>query len=67
MGVVATRLKFGSIAVALVIGVFWLDQSLFPYVTSGVILSLFALGAQAEFYGMLRSSAVDSDHAPQLK
>ncbi|MDP6850787.1 MAG: phosphatidate cytidylyltransferase [Planctomycetota bacterium] len=67
MSVVATRLKFGSIAIALVVGVFWLDKSVLPLWTSGVVLSLFALGAQAEFYGMLKSSAKESSQAPLMK
>lgn len=57
-GVLATRLTFGSILVAAVGAIFWLDHGVLPYLTSGLILSLFALGAQAEFYQMLRGSGV---------
>ncbi|MBC8329630.1 MAG: phosphatidate cytidylyltransferase [Planctomycetes bacterium] len=53
MGVLATRLKFGSLAVAVVVGLFWLDRALLPYLTTGVAVALFALGAQWELYKML--------------
>ncbi|TAH36451.1 MAG: hypothetical protein EYC70_11680 [Planctomycetota bacterium] len=58
MGVIATRLTYGSLLVASVCALFWLDRSVLPYLTSGAVLSLLALGAQAEFYKMLRDSGI---------
>ncbi len=58
MSVLATRLRYGSLAVALVVFVFWADASAFPYLTAGLILALLALAAQFEFYGMLRSAGL---------
>ena len=58
MGVVATRLRYGSLVVAAVAGIFWVDRSVLPYATAGIVLALFALGAQAEFYKMLTSAGL---------
>lgn len=58
MGVVATRLRYGSVIVATLVLLLWLDRSMLPFLVSGVILTGFALGAQAEFYGMLRSAGL---------
>ncbi|HEX9793836.1 MAG TPA: phosphatidate cytidylyltransferase, partial [Planctomycetota bacterium] len=37
---------------------FWVDHGAVPYLTSGLVLALIALGAQAEFYTMLRSAGL---------
>ncbi|KAA3607073.1 MAG: hypothetical protein DWQ01_15315 [Planctomycetota bacterium] len=58
MGVLATRLRYGSLMVTLVAALMWVDLQFFPYLTSGLIIALFTLGAQAEFYGMLRSAGM---------
>ncbi len=63
MSVLATRLKFGSLAVAVVVGLFWLDQGALPYLTTGVAVALFALGAQWEFYKMLDQAGLK----PQIR
>lgn len=65
MGVLATRLRYGSLAVLLIVGVFWLDQGPLPFLTAGLTLSLFALAAQYEFYGMLRSYRPENE-APMV-
>ncbi len=66
MGVLATRLRYGSLAVLLVVGVFYLDKTILPHLTAGLVLSIFALGAQFEFYGMLGSYQSGSK-APMVK
>lgn len=58
MGVVATRLRYGSLLVAVVALVLWADRDLIPCLVSGLVLAAFALGAQAEFYLMLRSAGM---------
>lgn len=65
MSVLATRLKYGSLAVAVVVGLFWLDhdRGALPYLTSGLAVCLFALGAQWEFYKMLDGAGL----RPQLR
>ncbi len=62
MSVVATRLRWGSLVVGVVSLVFWLDHGPLPILASGIVLTLFALAAQAEFYRMLRSAGF----APQI-
>jgi phosphatidate cytidylyltransferase len=65
MNVLATRLKFGSLAVAVVVALFWLDRDTgaLPYLTSGLAVCLFALGAQYEFYSMLDGAGL----RPQIR
>lgn len=63
MGVVATRLRYGTLVVAAVSGLLWLDHGPWPYLTSGVAIAVFVLGAQAEFYRMLDSAGL----RPQLR
>ena len=58
MGVVATRLKFGSLIVAAVAGLFWADRDLVPCLVMGTTLALLALAAQAEFYRMLSQAGM---------
>jgi len=58
MGVVGTRLRYGSLLVAVVVLVFWADLAVAPCLVSGLVLAAFALGAQAEFYLMLRSAGM---------
>lgn len=58
MGVVRTRLTYGSVIVAAVSGLFWLDKSVLPYLVVGLIAASLALVAQAEFYLMLRSAGM---------
>lgn len=53
--VVATRLRYGSILVAVVTGLFWSDRHLLEGVPSAIVISVLALAAQAEFYMMARS------------
>ncbi len=56
MGVVGTRLRYGSLAVAIVVSVLWLDRGPLAYLASGLTLAALALAAQAEFYRMLRGA-----------
>jgi len=66
MSVVATRLKYGSLAVGLVVGVFWLDLRVWPGVVGSAIIALMALAAQAEFYSMSRSKSPSPDQEPMV-
>lgn len=50
-----TRLSLGSVLVAVLIGLFLLDQHVIPGIGM-LVLGLLALAAQAEFYGMLQAS-----------
>ncbi len=52
--VVATRLRYGSILVAVVTALFWSDLHLWKGGPSALVVSLLALAAQAEFYMMAR-------------
>jgi phosphatidate cytidylyltransferase len=52
--VVATRLRYGSVLVAVVTGLFWADLHLWEGGPSALIVSVLALAAQAEFYMMAR-------------
>ncbi|RMH01168.1 MAG: hypothetical protein D6702_12150 [Planctomycetota bacterium] len=58
MGVLATRLRYGSLAVAVVVGLFWLDRGPAPLLASGLAVALLALAAQGEFYRMLAASGL---------
>lgn len=52
--VVATRLRYGSILVAVVTALFWSDLHLWEGGPSALVVSLLALAAQAEFYMMAK-------------
>ena len=60
--VLRTRLTYGSLLVAAVTGLFWLDKSIFPTIPSTVVIILLALAAQLEFYLMAR----DDGHHPSI-
>ncbi len=60
--VLRTRLTYGSVLVAAVTGLFWLDKDLFPTIPSTVVIILLALAAQLEFYLMAR----DDGHHPSI-
>jgi len=60
--VLRTRLTYGSLLVAAVTGLFWLDKDLFPTIPSTVVIILLALAAQFEFYLMAR----DDGHHPSI-
>lgn len=53
--VLATRLRYGSVLVGIVVALFWADLHLWPTGPSTLIIALLALAAQAEFYGMARA------------
>lgn len=60
--VLRTRLTYGSLLVAAVTGLFWLDKELFPTIPSTVVIILLALAAQLELYLMAR----DDGHQPAI-
>jgi phosphatidate cytidylyltransferase len=62
MSVLQTRLSYGSILVALVALLFWLDRAIWPAGPSTVAIILLALGAQLEMYLMAR----DDGQQPNL-
>lgn len=56
MGISATRLLYGTALAAAAGACFWVDRALAPFLASGAVLAALALGAQAEFYRMLRAA-----------
>ncbi len=56
MSVIRTRIGLGTVLVALVTLLFYADRAWFPGIPSTLVIALIALGAQAEFYLMLRDA-----------
>lgn len=53
-GTLRTRLTFGSLLVAGVVLVVWIDSALAPVWATGAVIAALALTAQYEFYAMVR-------------